>query len=284
MIDGTRKVLRRAAKYGRRHLRAARAEIRARRFPVMSMSQKHSLDAPLVITLTSYPARFPNLHKTLRTLLDQTVRPDRTVLWLSRDDEPLVPERVRELTRHGLEIRTCDDLKSYKKLVPALREWPECYLLTADDDLSYEPTWVETLVSSVNPSTPRVLCRRAHRLRWAPPGELLPYRDWDRCVVTGPDPSGDILPTTGAGVLYPPGSLPALACDEALFMELCPTADDIWFYWMVRLNGWSISQVGGPCELVEWYGNGGPGLFAHNGTANDGQAQAMLSRFGSPLG
>src|SRR5688500_5188057 len=62
----------------------------------------HQLPGELIISLTSYPARFRTLHLSLRCLLTQSIKPDRIVLWIAREDLPLLPASVRKLAAHGI--------------------------------------------------------------------------------------------------------------------------------------------------------------------------------------
>jgi hypothetical protein len=48
------------------------------------------------------------------------------------------------------------------------------------------------------------------------------------------------------GVLYPPGSLDPRVQDRALFLELCPRADDLWFKMMGLLAGTVTRGTGKP--------------------------------------
>ena len=127
----------------RRRQRLRRAQRAVSRFPTVTGRKPHELGAPLIVTLTSYPPRFPTLGATLRSLLDQTVQADRTILWLAEQDLALLPDDVIVLKDFGLEIRTCADLRSYKKLIPALQAFPDAWFATADDDVYYRPDWLE---------------------------------------------------------------------------------------------------------------------------------------------
>lgn len=102
-------------------------------------ARPHGLPVPLVVSLTSYRPRFGTLALTLRSLLLQTVRPDAILLWIGHGDADAVPEEVRALCAHGVRIRTCEDLRCYTKLIPALREDPERCIVTVDDDTYYRP-------------------------------------------------------------------------------------------------------------------------------------------------
>lgn len=55
------------------------------------------------------------------------------------------PPSVIRLRAYGLEIRFCENLRSYKKIIPALQEYPDAILITADDDWLYTQDWLAGL-------------------------------------------------------------------------------------------------------------------------------------------
>ena len=77
-------------------------------------------EVSVIVSLTSYPGRINIVYRTIKTILTQTFKPDRVILWLS--DEQFkgipLPNNLTELEQYGLEIRWCQDIKSYKKLIP----------------------------------------------------------------------------------------------------------------------------------------------------------------------
>jgi hypothetical protein len=242
----------------RNALRKWRAEHAVKR-PVRRGDRPHGLPGELIVSMTSYAPRFPTLSKTVRSLLNQDVRPDRTILWLAGADEDLLPAEVRELQQHGLEIRTCADLRSYKKIVPALQEFPKAFIVTADDDLYYPRDWLTKLVRGFVPQEKVIVCVRAHKPVRAEVG-FRSYSSWHWEFVTGGEIRDDLFPTGGAGALYPPGSLAQETSDVESFTELCPTADDVWLYCMAKLAGSRHRQVGGRFPLVNWDGTQEGGL------------------------
>ncbi|MEP7221690.1 MAG: hypothetical protein ABI673_03370 [Novosphingobium sp.] len=254
-------------------------------FPLQSAARSHNLDTELIVSLTSYPARFATLALTLRGLLDQTVRPDRTVLWIAHADHAMLPADVLALSGHGLEIRLCDDTRSYKKLVAALQAFPGAAIVTADDDVYYPPRWLETLLAAATDAPGAIVAHRAHHAHIGHDGRFAAYANWDMAVASpGDDPPGRLLfPTGHGGVFYPARSLDPRVCDVALFTALCPTADDVWFFWMGRLNGTAYRGASGLGELLNWDGTDETALFHQNwlGNENDTQIAAMEDRFGT---
>lgn len=264
-----------------RRIRAAEAEIMARDLT----PRPHGLDTPLIVSLTSYPPRFASLHLVLQSLLRQSVRADRVILWLHAPDREALPPACQ---LPGVEIRTCPDWRSYKKIVPTLIEAPEAHIVTADDDVYYGPDWLERLTARAGAG---VVAHRAHRVvldRAADaasggPARPRSYDDWQRNIET-PAAGPLIFPTGVGGVLYAPGVFHPDVTDAALFQELAPSADDVWLYWMHRLAGSRPEKIGGRFRITEW-----PGTQEHNlrgtnlvGDGNDRAVRAMLDRYGWP--
>ena len=222
--------------------------------PLPSKPRPHRLPGELIVSLTSYPPRFEVLPLTIKSLLQQTVAPDRLILWVAHDDLARLPASVRAMEGDRFSVRTCDDLRSFKKILPTLAAFPDAFIVTADDDTYYPPNWLAGLVRSYDPREPSLVCHRAHRLRFGAAGQLAPYLDWTRDVSdrTTRKPGVNLFPTGVGGVLYPPGSLPPETLDLALIEQLSPTCDDSWLFFMTRLAGWKVRRAPGKTPLLVW--------------------------------
>lgn len=245
--------------------------------------RQNELDGPVVISLTSFPARFATLPLTLKCLLTQTVAVDCVVLWLSRADFGSITPEIEALAADGLEILQCDeDFRSYNKIVHSLDQFQGASIITADDDLYYWPRWAEELISASMISDGDVICHRAHVIRLDDRGLPTRYQNWKKN--TGDTrPSRLIFPTGVGGVFYRPGILGGNATNSSDFMRLCPTADDVWLYWMASINGATFRKVGPPRAIVTWPDTQSTGLRQVNvaGEArNDAQIEAMVDTFG----
>lgn len=147
----------------------------------------------------------------LISLLQQTVRPDRVILWLEAGERARLPPAVTRLVARGLEIRECEDgLRPYKKIVPALETFPEAYIATADDDCLYPPDWLSGLVGAVG-SAREILCYRGHWIKRDADDNPKPYKEWER-ISRRLESSFELLPTGVEGVLYPPAASPGPSC------------------------------------------------------------------------
>jgi hypothetical protein len=200
----------------------------------------------IIVSLTSFPERMFDIHYCLFSLLDQRVKPDMVVLWLAEKQFPHkekdLPASVLSLLEHGLTIKWCDDLRSYKKLVPALHEFPSDIIVTADDDIYFPETWLGSLYDSYRNAPELIHAHRAHRLSFGPDGMPTRYDAWQKEIATQ-DASFSNFMTSGAGTLYPPHSLYVDVTNQKLFKKLCPTADDVWFWAMALLKGTKIRVV-----------------------------------------
>ena len=62
----------------------------------------------VIVSLTSFPARINSVEKTIRTLLTQTLKPDRVILWLAEEQfhnkENDLPRQLLALKNFGLDI------------------------------------------------------------------------------------------------------------------------------------------------------------------------------------
>ena len=192
----------------------------------------------LVVSLTSFPERINVVHRTIKSLLGQSVRPERLILWLAKEQFPgreaELPQSLLDLLSFGLEIRWCQDIRSYKKLVPSLESFPDKCIVTADDDILYPRYWLEKLWQTHLEHPKDVIAHRLRKMRRSRKA-FLPYNDWPIVTKSVPTEPYLTLPTTGGGVLYPPECFGGEAFDRGAFMETAPRADDLWFWAMTVL-------------------------------------------------
>lgn len=244
----------------------------------------------IIVSLTSFPQRMYDIHYALFSLLTQNFKPDAVILWLAKDEFPDrekdIPEKVLRLRENGLQIRWCDNLRSYKKLVPALLEFSEDVIVTADDDLFYSKDWLEKLFISYQENPEDIHCHRGYRIEVNTDGKPTQYGTWKQ--ENSSEASPLIFFTGGGGVLYPPHSLDELVVNKELFQNSAPTADDIWFWAMAVKKGTKIKIVKNNIGQVVYINperelnlNGEMTLFDINKTenGNDAQLKNVLEMF-----
>jgi len=209
---------------------------------------ENSRDHHIVISLTSFPARFDTLHFALKSVLNQNMKPDVIFLCLTKDeakDESELPQSVLELKKYGLRIYFADDnLKPHNKYFYAMKLYPNSLIITVDDDNIYDKNLVSDLYASFLKYPSAVSARRVHKILKDEKNNTLPYNKW-RYEFKKKTPSHDLLATGVGGVLYPPGLLPSETLDAGKIRELCLNADDIWLKFMELKNNIPVVWVKG---------------------------------------
>lgn len=185
----------------------------------------------VVVSLTTFPARIGYVHLAVKSLLNQTVKPGKVILWLARDQfrDVEIPAQLQELCAYGLEIRFCDeDLLAHKKYYYAMQAFPDKLIVTYDDDIIYPEDSLEKLLAMHGQHPHAIICNRGREIQ-IENGAVAPYRYWK---VSGRVPAGvptyQMMASTGAGTLYPPHCMPEETFDAAKIRALALTADDLW--------------------------------------------------------
>ena len=209
----------------------------------------------IIVSLTSFPERMYDLHFCLYSLLKQSLKPDKIILWLAEEEFPErendISQKVLKLKDNGLTIKWCNNIGSYKKLIPSLKEYSDDIIVTADDDIFYPPDWLEKLYNSYLKNPENIHCHRAHKITFDRNKNILPYERWTFCIDDNTCTAVN-FPTTGGGVLYPPHSLYRDVLNKDIFMQLAPNADDIWFWSMCVLNNKKIKVVENPINDITY--------------------------------
>lgn len=231
----------------------------------------------LIVSLTSYPARFANVMLVVESLLEQNLRPDKIILYLAKDevgDKPL-PDNFAKLQKRGLQIEIVDEnTKSFKKLIPAYNSYPDSIIVTCDDDYLYPRWFLQNLYDSYLRHPDCISHYQSRQIKYIDK-LLLPYQCWQYAHNT--TPRYDLLPIGGTGILYPPHCLNQKIHDK-IFSELCPHADDIWFKAMSLLNNTKTVSVSNKfCIFMSLPTK--QSLYSINKTKNDRQIQNVFKHF-----
>lgn len=208
------------------------------------VSSKRYCSEEVIVSLTSYGRRLDDVCYAIESIMQQTYKPNRIVLWLDKKDfENSLPESLLMQQRRGLDIRVYEpDIRSYKKLIPSLKEFPNAAIITVDDDVMYDFDIVERLIKAYIADPKSVHACRIHQMTFNDQGEIRPYSQWNWCVNNLTEENRAFLTGVG-GVLYPPNSLHLEVMQENIFKRICGTADDVWFTAMAIKNGTSICKV-----------------------------------------
>jgi glycosyltransferase involved in cell wall biosynthesis len=241
----------------------------------------------IIVSLTSYPARIYDIHYCLYSLLNQNFKPDRLILWLSKEEFPNLeedlPSNVLNLEKHGLEIKWTDkNFRVYNKLIHSLKEYPNEIIVTADDDIFYPEDWLERLYENYDGKN--VVAHRAHLVNFES-GSPVPYELWDKCTENEEISILNLITGVG-GVLYPPDVFYKDVLKDQLFLKLSPNNDDLWFWGMVVLNNRKIKIIKNGYKYLTYINperelnlNNDGTLYKDNQLRNDEQLSAILEYY-----
>lgn len=200
-------------------------------------------EVPIIVSLTSYQERFSDLPKTLYSLMNQTLKPDRIILWLDEEKESLtnLPYEITRFVKHGLEIKFTKDIGPYTKIIPSLKKYPNAIIVTADDDIYYSKNWLNLLYMSYISNPEDIHVHRSHRVILENK-QILPYEKWEKHVVEETARFDNFITGVG-GVLYPPKCFTSEVFREDIFLKNAPKADDIWLWVMALVHNKKIRVV-----------------------------------------
>ncbi|MHA7277746.1 hypothetical protein ACX80O_14670 [Arthrobacter sp. Hz1] len=198
---------------------------------------------PIVVSITTYGRRIDAAAMAIESIARGSSKPSRIILWL---DDPEIhasrPPALRRLEARGLEILLTDNLGPHTKYFPYVQSTQDHRfpLVTADDDIMYPVHWLRRLQLAYLDHPTSINCHWASRIMFAD-GNVRSYHTWPNCSDTRADFSNIALGVSG--VIYPPAMLRELAGRGTAFLELSPTADDIWLHWVALRAGYPVRQI-----------------------------------------
>ena len=221
--------------------------------PSFNIATQHKKN--VIVSVTSFPNRlYKGSYYCLVSLLRQNIKPAKTILWLATEQFPegkgSLPKRILNLEKYGLDIRFCQDFKSYKKIIKTAQLYGNKNIVTADDDTLYPEYWLAELLNCANNNPNTVICYRAHKIKISN-GEICSYAQWEKLAKSEIGPSMLLMPVGVGGVLYPPNYFRDIRMDWLEIKEIAPTTDDIWLKIIGVKKGIKVRKV---CQFSkEWF-------------------------------
>lgn len=196
---------------------------------------KQVANGEIIVSLTSYCHRVTDmLPYMLYSMLMQTELPHKIAVYLDEDNwnDDALPPLLKEMQRIGVDFYYCEDLKSYKKLIPALRMFPNNPILVCDDDFYYHPHYMKWILDAYRNSDGKTVIGSMASIPEKKCGKYLPYSQWksDKKVPA----NLHMAFGSGNGTLFPPHIFDSEILKKEIFMKLSPTADDLWFWAMME--------------------------------------------------
>ena len=190
----------------------------------------------IIVSLTSYSKRFKTLDLCIKSIMTQTVKPDRIILYLTEEEKDVVPDELLDLEKYGLEIRyVYEDYRPHKKYMYAMREYPNDLIITIDDDAIYDHRLIEKLVKTHKKYPFAIVTGRARKIELRENTFGL-YNTW-QLSEDEEKPSMLLIATGVGGVLYPPKLLDIELLTNETYIKQYINVDDLWLKAVEILSG-----------------------------------------------
>jgi hypothetical protein len=206
-----------------------------------------------VVSFTSFKDRLKVVPLVIDSLLKQTLKPYKIILVVDEFEKNILTENITHYVDSGdIEIIYAeDDIKPHKKYYYAMQKYPDCCVITVDDDIIYSTDLVSSLFESYVNYPDCVSARRVHLMVYNNDGKVSRYKRWKHSHTKVLEPSENLFPTGCGGILYPPSifdiSPKCLSeIDESLF------ADDVYLKYLAIKKGVKAVWVSNQKQIGEY--------------------------------
>lgn len=254
---------------------------------------------PIIVSLTSIQAKLDEASLTIQSILNQNVKADRVVLWLSEEAHlsdggiQEIPDSLNELVDKGLEIRWTKNIGAYRKLIPTakLMNHESCLIVTAADDVRYPSNWLQGLKEEYYKNEGCVICyqgrimdKAASWSRWTVGKKLKPYQQWVKTnEVTDKSklgPNIEVFPDGKGGVLYPSDRLHEEIFNKSVYLKMAPTDEDIWFKTITMMTNTKVKCIEKSIDIPQSKEEPKPRFFSLlTSDRNDQLIHKLLERY-----
>lgn len=203
----------------------------------------------LTVNLTTTHSRLHLCSATVWSLMNQSLKPDFIVLWISRDsylsDEGIkqLPDFVKKfnIINNILVVNYVSNTGPYRKIIPALRKGNESDIMVyADDDVIYGNDWLKILVDCFNRYDRK--CVVASRVRIIDKnifGVTKSYSSFD--ISNSENKFNESFIITGVGgAILTKNLIDSQYLNDDSFIVVAPKTDDIWISKIIELSGTSV--------------------------------------------
>lgn len=204
--------------------------------PKYGLKKRDYCESKVIVSLTSYDKRFTTLPLCLKSLLKQTVKPDKIILYLTESDSSSITKQIEQLKQFGIEIKfEKGNIKPHKKYYYAMQKYPDAILITVDDDVIYDKNLIKRLLLIHSKYPKAIVAERARVIEFNKNG-FFNYKSWN-LARNFSKPSLKLLATGVGGVLYPPHILNTKLLLNVNYITKYISVDDLWLKAVEILSG-----------------------------------------------
>lgn len=212
-------------------------EAKYRLLDTEKLKSKSDTAIPVIVSLTTIPFRLNRVFVTVRSILNQSAKPTKVILWLHDSLKNKVPKNLKKLEGDVFSVQFTALNSSHVKLVPTMAQYPDHVIVTCDDDLMYDQDWLKGLYEQHLKHPEAIIAHKVRQIQFDEHNQPLTYSKWKLNDTTKPE---TFLALGSSGVLYPANCFSSMVLDDQLYMKLAPKADDLWFKAMAMLSNRTI--------------------------------------------
>jgi hypothetical protein len=179
------------------------------------------------------------------SLSHQDCVPDEIQLWVSHDsylrddgiceDHPLILEIKQVFPL--VDVRWTENTGPYRKLLPALQGSSDSdIVIIVDDDVIYGRYWLKGIMDEHRRYPESVIATRVREVRKNKVNRETTYLQWP-LVRENRLLKANFVITGAGGVLFRKRFFKDIDIANKDFVQICPTADDLWFSRILEKNG-----------------------------------------------
>ena len=207
------------------------------------INDKHS---NVIVSLTTHGVRLHTVYQAIESIGAGTQRPLAIILWVDEEELAIAQTiaSLKRLMRRGLDVRPGSAaLGSHNKYFHVIED-PRAELspiITADDDIFYQSSWLEGLAAAYAQSDGRTIFSSWVKTIGMNGNGFAKYDSWKSVHHTAPDDLNFFM--TGSGTVFPTSYAAFVSEKGTEFLNCAPKADDIWLNAQADLGGYSVRQV-----------------------------------------
>ena len=201
------------------------------------LKSKTGNELPVIVSLTTIPFRLNRVFVTVRSILNQSQKPAKIILWLHESLQNKVPKSLKKLEGDIFSVQFTPLNSSHVKLIPTIAKHADQVIVTCDDDLMYDENWLKGLYDQHLKNPSAVIAHKVRQIQFDENHKPLTYSKWKLNDKNKPE---TFLALGSSGVLYPANCFINQVLDDELYMKLAPKADDLWLKAMTLLSGRQI--------------------------------------------
>lgn len=201
------------------------------------LKSKTGNELPVIVSLTTIPFRLNRVFVTVRSILNQSQKPSKIILWLHDSLRNKVPKSLKKLEGDIFSVQFTPLNSSHVKLVPTIAKYPDQVIVTCDDDLMYDENWLKGLYEQHLKHPSAIIAHKVRQIQFDENQKPLTYGKWKLSDSNKPE---TFLALGSSGILYPVNCFIDQVVDDELYMKLAPKADDLWFKAMTILSNRTI--------------------------------------------